>query len=63
MKKGVIKVLYLFSLMLFASCGKELPDNLNNYEVNKEGNNGKQDLSTPIKPGAPAENDNPLPTY
>ena len=63
MKSNIIKFIIMFCLMLFASCGTELPDNISNYEVNKEGNNSKQDPSTPIKPGAPAENDNPLPTY
>ena len=49
-------------LMLLASCGKELPDSISNYEVTK-GGGGNQTPSTDNNNGIPSEKDNPLPTY
>ena len=57
MKRKNVLVLFLFGLMLLASCGTELPDNLDNFEVKKGYNSSSQVLNIP------AENDNPLPVY
>lgn len=59
MKKVVSIVIFLTSMLMFSSCGTELPDNLSNVEVNKDG--GQQ--NTPDVTAIPAEGDNPLPTY
>ena len=63
-------MIFVVGLLLQTSCGKELPDNLSNYEVKKGGdgssgsnNNGEQKPSDPITSNIPSENDNPLPTY
>jgi predicted small lipoprotein YifL len=62
MKKSALIMLFLMGLMLLASCGKELPDSISNYEVTK-GGGGNQNPSTSDDKGIPSENDNPLPTY
>ena len=61
MKKVALSLLFLFALMSLASCGTELPDNLSNVEVNKDG--GENTPSKPSDPGIPSEEDNPLPLY
>ena len=33
-------IMVVMSMMLLASCGTELPDNIKNYEVNKGGDSG-----------------------
>ena len=48
-------------VMLFVSCGKELPDAAKDYQVNKS--NEHQQDPTPIYDGIPEEGDNTLPTY
>lgn len=60
MKKVVSIVIFLTCMLMFSSCGTELPDNLGNVEVKKEegGGQGSTDVT-----GIPSENDNPLPTY
>ena len=73
MKKLLLSLSYMMmfvvGMLLLTSCGKELPDNLGNYEVKKGGdnggsnNNGEQKPSDPITSSIPSENDNPLPTY
>ena len=63
-------MIFVVCLLLQTSCGKELPDNLSNYEVKKGGggssgsnNNGEQKPSDTAASGIPSENDNPLPIY
>ena len=74
MKKLLIYLSYMMifvvGFLLQTSCGKELPDNLSNYEVKKGGgdnggsnNNGEQKPSDPTTSNIPSESDNPLPTY
>ncbi len=63
-------IMVVMSMMLLASCGTELPDNIKNYEVNKGGdsggtnnNNQNNNQSSSTSTGIPAESDNPLPNF
>lgn len=60
MKQVVTKFLFVFGLMLLASCGTDLPEGIDNVEIKKD--DGKQD-PTPQNDNIPSEDDNPLPTY
>ena len=59
--KRTILFLMITGMMLFVSCGKELPDAAKDYQVNKS--NEHQQDPTPIYDGIPEEGDNTLPTY
>jgi hypothetical protein len=61
MKKVVLIMSFVLGLIILASCGTELPEGLDNVEINKDSGKGN-DPSTPDN-NIPSENDNPLPSY
>ena len=54
-------MMFVMGMLLLSSCGKELPDSIKNYQVNKDDPDNKPIDPTPD--GIPGEGDNPLPTY